>query len=468
VDIYKGVLITKTNVVMPTGNGITVYLLQCDSVFQHFDPNSAETAVFFSRAVCEFCLDQSYDVIHCNDWNTAIIPFLLKTKDSYRNHVRVKTLYTAHNAELGFQGPGTPVRPEYVYHLCGIDPARIIWDPLDPLSVVHDDFLNFFKTGINYADWINTVSDGYNKEMAAGICGGGLGGAWGHRVGILAAAAPKLPAGILNGIDTTEWDPVKKDKYLKHLGLNFSSADINNGRIPQKIKLRNPAKIKQFWQANPNPSEAWREAIEKSYRFTQNQDEPIIGMVTRIDFQKMEILLEALPGILALKEQFQFVLMGTSGKDAAGLAYTGRIVALEKAYPGRFLFFNIYDEAFSHIIYALSDIWLVPSVYEPCGLTQMYAMNYGTVPVVRRVGGLGETVTNGVNGFTFLEDPELAHPFRNNSAGITNAANLLCGKIQDALAQYQNPKVWEKLMKTGMDTDFSWTDPAKKYLDLYR
>ena len=446
----------------------TTFLLKCNAL--ELEKNKAEEAVFFARCVCEFCKGKEYQIIHCNDWNTGLIPVYLKKIYTGFN---IKTLYTAHNAEGGFQGEFDG--PKRIIEIAGLQPYE--WELLDPktdskFSVIHNWKFNFLKTAICSADRVNTVSETYHNELLQTNFGGGL-------VGVFEELKKKGTfSGILNGIDMEEFNP-QKNTVLKENKLNF-------GDVPGAVKTRTELRKKDFWKKywldqmidtetgktdifkvirylEPH----WLDAVQQSSRINEDIRIPIIGTVTRIDYQKVPILVETLKRIIKPDCGFQFILMGTDNGDDTGKSYTDEFKNLNQKYPYNFLFFNIFDTDFSHLLYALIDIFVVPSIWEPCGLTQMYALKYGAPAIVRKTGGLLESIKDGITGFHFLEDP--ANSNKDGRADVSGAAQELAAAIEKALDIKKNDKKrWKDMMEAGMKENFSWEKTIPTYVQRYR
>ena len=397
------------------GKNVTVYFINKDIYFNrpelyrttHADyPDNAERFAFFSRAVVELCrvLDFRPDILHCNDWQTGLVPFYLKTL--YKDDplfLRSKSVFTVHN--LGYQGSFWHWDMRYI---------GLGWDVFKPEGIEFWGKLNFLKAGLVYADIVSTVSETYSREIQTLEYGHGL-------EGVLAKRSTDL-YGIVNGIDYDEWDPAH-DRQIAHT----------------------------FSALRPAGKAACKTDLLKRVGLPP-RDAPVIGMVTRLSGQKgLDILMQALPELMS--RGAQLVILGT-GEEQFHRALTeaaGR-------YPDQMRVLLNYDEALAKSIYAGCDVFLMPSRYEPCGLGQMIALRYGAVPVVRRTGGLIDTVQeydpkNGSGtGFVFAE---------------YSAAGLLDG-VGRALALYRDKKQWRLLMQNGMKRNFSWEHSAKEYLKLFR
>ncbi len=358
---------------------------------------------FFSKAVLEATkkLRLKYEIIHVNDWHTAIISDLIKT--AYKNDEyfkKVKTVYTIHN--LANQGIAKP---------------KIIgYAKLDPdLPIIKRDLkdgaVNFMAQGILGSDVVNTVSPTYAKEILTHIQGAGLDN-------ILAKRKKDL-YGILNGIDTDFFDP-QKDKYIYRNYTPKNLAEKSDNKIFLQKKLGLPA----------------------------DRNIALVGLVSRLVWQKgIELAAEA-TGFFAKKNKgCQFVFLGSGDKK-----YERQLLALAKKYHGNVRTILGFDIKLAQEIYAGADIFLMPSRFEPCGLGQMIAMRYGTIPLARATGGLKDTVNSKV-GFSFK-------PYR---------ANELIKTLEKAVQlYYDSPKKWKELQISGMNKDFSWNKSAKEYIRLYK
>ncbi len=369
--------------------------------------DNAERFALFSRIVTRLALNQAGlnwipDIVHCNDWQTGLVPALLTLSAQ-----RPATVFTLHN--LAYQG----LFPAHYLQQLGL-PDR--WWTHHTLEF-HGQ-LSFIKGGLVFADRINTVSPRYALEIQTVEFGNGLDGLLRHRSPVL--------SGILNGIDTEEWNPSTDPLLEKHYDINDLSGKPAN-----------------------------KQALQTALGLSQTLNTPLIGLVSRLVTQKgVDIILDAIPDLMKLP--LQLVMLGSGDRSLeTGLA------RLARRYPNK-LAVNIgYDETLAHRIEAGADIYLMPSRFEPCGLNQMYSLRYGTLPIVRNVGGLADTVidTNAktlakgtANGFIVGMDDSLA----------------LLKTIKRALRRYRDKTQWQQLQLTGMQQDFSWRNSAQEYLALYR
>lgn len=394
------------------GSDVDVYLVDCpyyfhrESIYTN-DPDEGERFILFQIAVLETLqrLKWAPDVIHCNDWQTALIPVYLKTNYEWdKLFQNTKTMLSIHN--IGYQG-------RFSAEMVG--KANLSYsDYYAGGPYEFDGTFSFLKTGILFADVITTVSPTYAKEIQTTEYGAGL-------EGVLSARSDHL-FGILNGIDSDVWNP-DTDKFIRY---NY---DIDTLAFKQKDK------IELF------------KRLERDF----DPDIPTIGIVSRLTGQKGLDLLEPVFDEL-MNMRLQFIVLG-SGEDK----YENFFNLANNTYSSKFLSYIGYNNELSHLMTAGCDMILMPSKYEPCGLNQMYALAYGTVPVVRSTGGLADTVIDydadreRGNGFSFYD--------------YTSAA--LLDAIHRAVRTYENKDEWDALIRRGMSEDFSWKKSAGKYIKLY-
>ena len=364
--------------------------------------DNAVRFAFFARVATEIAagriLDWKPDVVHANDWHTGLVPLLLAMEKG----PKPATVFTIHN--LAFQGNF----PREVLPSIGI-PERAFSDG----DVEFYGQVSYLKAAIRYSDRVTTVSPTYASEVLSPELGCGLDG-------VLQARRQNF-CGILNGIDNELWDPAM-DVHLAH---RYSRHDISGKRLC-KAELQSTLGL----EINPRI--------------------PLIGFVSRLAHQKMaDVILEAAPGMVAAGAQFALVGEGDPILESS-------FEALRRQYPHNVAVHIGYEEVLAHQLQAGADILLAPARFEPCGLTQLYALRYGTVPVVRRTGGLADTVTDTgpsdlATGFVF-EDP---------------TRDGLMGAIERALALYEEPLAWRRLQLKGMAEDFGWAASAGRYVALY-
>jgi starch synthase len=345
------------------------------------------------------------DIIHCNDWQAGLISAYLKTMFSTDPFFKsMKTVFTIHN--MGYQGAFSKESfaksnlPEELFRSNGVE--------------AYGNF-NFLKTGLFFSDGITTVSEKYADEICTSPeIGAGLNG--------LLTTRRKDLHGILNGIDYQIWNPATDEFSFRKYDVKSIEAKVDNKR----------ALLTKF-----------------GLEFSENR--PVIGMISRLADQKgFDLVFEIIEDIIRLDLQFVMLVAGER-------EYEKKIEAIQKKHSKRIAVVIGYDNEVAHLIEAGTDMFLMPSKYEPCGLNQMYSMRYGTVPVVRATGGLDDTVEdytgNGKGtGFKFekYESKELMKV------------------IQRALKVFQQPEEWKRLMRNGMMQDFSWENSARKYINLYK
>jgi len=399
------------------GSQVPVWLVANDGAFDRAGnpylaengkpwPDNAERFALLCRVAVEIAMNRvgfawKPHIVHCNDWQSGLIPALLEDEPD-----RPATVFTIHN--LAYQG----VFPPESFRQLGL-PHRF-WSPA---SLEFYGQLSFIKGGLVYADRINTVSPNYAVEIQGKEFGCGL-------EGLLAERADRL-SGIINGIDEDAWNPATDP----HLPAHYD-ADGMAGKAENKAKL------------------------QQRFGLEQDPDMAVIAMVGRAVQQKgIDLVIESLPELMQLP--LQLVILGSGEKK-----YEQTLKHWHSLYPDRIALNLGYDEPLAHLIEAGADLFLMPSRFEPCGLNQMYSQRYGTVPIVRRVGGLADTV----------EDTTLDTLIDARASGIVfdeAEAEELLAAVQKALKLFANPALWGQIRKTGMGKDFSWRKSALKYLELY-
>ena len=368
--------------------------------------NNDERYIFFCKAVLEILeiLQWKPDVIHCNDWQTGLIPAYIKTV--YKDHPyikNIKTVFTIHN--LSYQGNFTPETfaktglPDSIYNDNGSK---------------HGKEFSFLKAGLAYADVITTVSERYAEEIRTDK-------EFSFGMESILAKRKKDVSGILNGIDYSVWNP-EVDKIIDY---RYTSQEI-------PLKYENK-----------------RELLNR-FKIEYDEETPLLGVVSRLVDQKgFDLIVEIMPELM--KEKVQLIILGTGEEK-----YHTFLRAAEKKYKGKIAVHIGFDEELAHRIEAGADMFLMPSKFEPCGLNQMYSLRYGTVPIVRNTGGLADTVTDykkpGGNGFLFNKYD----------------AKEFMAVIKTALKVYEDKDKWYKILRAGMTLDFSWKVSAKKYTALYK
>ncbi|MDX1643308.1 MAG: glycogen synthase [Thermoanaerobaculia bacterium] len=397
---------------LPGDPSPAIYLVDCPPLYHRdaiYTQGSDEALRFayFSRAVVESCQRMGWgpDVVHCNDWHTALLPLYLATDYSWdRLFAATGTLLTIHN--IAYQG----VFDIDLLESLGLDDRR---DSLDRDDLAAGRF-NFLKTGILHADLLSTVSPTHAREIRSPEYGMGL-------EGLLRARSSDL-VGILNGVDYAVWDPAT-DPYLPH---NYSPDDLSGKRRTKQVVM----------------AEAGLSGDEST---------PLLGIVSRLTAQKgFDLAFDILPGALRVSD-LRLLALGTGERR-----YEGFFEALQKAHPGRVVFHRGYSERLAHQVEAAADIFLMPSRYEPCGLNQMYSLKYGTPPIVRATGGLADSVEpwDGERGTGFVFEHF--------------TADGLAWALDRALTVFRDRDAWRRLMTNGMRRDFSWQRQVGAYADLYR
>jgi starch synthase len=369
-------------------------------------PDNAERFALYSRAVLEASKILGVpDVFHCHDWQSALIPILLRSMYSEDPAFRgVPSVFTIHN--MGYQGLFAP------------DTLPLLLLPWDLFTIDKLEFygqVNFLKGALVFSDFITTVSKKYSQEIQTTEYGFGL-------EGVLRARAASV-TGILNGVDYEQWSP-EKDKFPI---TRYSAADLT-GKAACKKDL-----LTEFGIANADASL------------------PVIGIVSRFAAQKGFDLISQVADRLA-REELIIVALGNGDKE-----YEDLFRRLNKQFPQKIAVKVAYDNAIAHKIEAGADMFLMPSRYEPCGLNQIYSLKYGTVPVVRATGGLDDTI-----------EPWDAKSGKGTGFKFTDYnGEALLSTLRAALAAYQDKTSWQTLMRNGMGKDFSWAASAKEYVRVY-
>jgi starch synthase len=390
------------------------YFVHCPALYQRAslytnDPDEHLRFLVLVRAALEACQRMGFapDVVHCNDWQTAMLPLVMQVRYAWdRLFQRTRTLLAIHN--LNYQG---------------IFPAAIGADTGlgDSAHLFHQDQLragrlNFLLHGILYAGGICTVSPTYAHEIQTEQYGAGL--------DPFLRSRSSTVVGILNGVDYEEWSP-EDDRHIPH---RFSARDLAG-------KARD------------------KEALCARMGLPYMEGVPVIGIVSRLAGQKGFALLDGVMGGLLRRHGFQLVVLGSGERR-----FEAMFAQLATALPRQVGFHRGFSNELAHLIEAGSDMFLMPSVYEPCGLNQMYSLRYGTVPIVHRTGGLADTV-------------ELWNPGTGKGTGIVfehHDAAALQWAIEAALAAYRDRAGWQRLIDNGMAKDFSWNVQGKLYEELYR
>jgi starch synthase len=388
--------------------GVRYLLLECPELydrdglyFDHrgdFADNFLRFAVFSMGALAVARHIYRPQVIHCHDWQAGLVPaYLAHTYVTDPTYMGIRTLFTVHN--LGYQG----VFGREILRTIGLPPSAFAAEGLE----FYGD-ISYLKAGLWYADCLSTVSRRYAQEIQSPEFGFGMDGLLRHRSHRL--------VGILNGADFSKWNPAT-DPYLP---AQYSDEDLS-GKAVCKARLLEEMGL---------PPEA--------------AERPLIGIISRFTGQKGFDLVEHAAEQL-MRENVTIVALGSGEPHYEQLFYR-----LADRYPGKIAVRVAFDEGLAHRIEAGSDMFLMPSRYEPCGLNQIYSLRYGTIPVVRATGGLDDTIDQ-QTGFKF--------------EGYSAAA--LIGAIREALAAYADPDRWKRLMLNGMRQDYSWEASARQYAELY-
>ena len=413
-DVRAGDIQSMANVYSQVVDGVTFYFIEHRDFFERdqlygYDDDAMRFG-FFQHATCRLleALNFFPDVIHTHDWHTAAIPFLCRTFYSYREEFRaIKQVFTIHN--LAFQGI---FNEHYLWAALGMDHGYY----RDGVARFHDDCISFMKLGILYADKVTTVSETYAKEI--------LTEEFGENMQHVLELRHHDLCGIVNGIDYDVWNS-KTDQYL----------------------------VKNYDLATIADKKSNKLALQAQFGLPQDEHVILVGIVSRLTWQKGFYLMTEVLGHL-LQAHVQFVILGNGEPDIEN-AFNH----FKAAYPEKFAFYRGYNEPLAHQIYAASDLFLMPSMFEPCGISQLISMHYGTLPLVRETGGLVDTVTpydienQSGTGFSF---------------GGKDAYSMR--QVYDLALQtyYDRPEDWQAMVQEAMERDFSWRASAEKYIWLYR
>lgn len=406
---YAGNEERRTEMLRSDATGVPTYFVWDERYFNRHviygQPDEAMAFVFFVRAVFDFLRSQEWipDIIHANDWHTTLAPIWLNTigRDDPL-FASMASMLTIHNlAYQGLSGDalwGFAGLADHHQHVIGEQPGTVNW----------------MARGIAHADMVNAVSVRYAHEMMKPEFGAGL--------DRLLIERKDRVAGILNGIDLKMWNP-GSDATL--------SVRYNRDSLDRRVRNKH--------------------ALQRMLNLSRS-DEPLIGMVTRLFEQKgLDILIDAADDLFS--RRLQLVLLGTGDES-----YENAMRSLAERYPDKLGLALRFDEDLARLIYGGSDMFLMPSRYEPSGLGQMIAMRYGSIPVVRATGGLADSVVDiahsRATGTGFKFGPYTAH--------------ALLGAIDRALKEYHSRRNWRALQERAMKVDFSWTRSAEKYVKLYR
>jgi len=395
------------------GSSMMIYLVHCPALYDRpglYTSGLDEHLRFLllTRASIEACQRMGFapQIFHCNDWHTAFAPLFLRSLYSWDALFRqTRTVLTIHN--IGYQGIFSSSAADdlglgassYLLHQDDLGQGRI----------------NSLKHGILYADAITTVSPTYAREICTDQYGMGLQDTLRQRGSSV--------LGILNGVDYGEWNPATD----RHLPFHFTPQDLSG-----KEKLR--------------------AHLLKTLRLRSSKRTAVLGIVSRMTVQKgFDLLFDVLPGILGARD-LNVVVLGSGDSR-----YEEFFTLLQHRFPQQVVFHRGYHDELAHLIEAGSDMFLMPSLYEPCGLNQMYSLKYGTVPIVRRTGGLADSVT--------LFDPQT----QQGTGIVFNDFNpqAIAWGINTALDLFRNRALWTRMMSNGMAQDFSWERQGAQYVQLY-
>ncbi|GAB4414741.1 MAG: glycogen synthase GlgA [Thermodesulfovibrionales bacterium] len=394
--------------------GSEVYLIECNEFFERPElygtpegdyPDNAARFTFYCRAVLEACMAVGIrpDVIHCNDWQTGLIPLYLRTIYNTEFFSRTATIMTIHN--LGYQG---------LFNVSDFPLTGLGWEWFNPEGVEFYGKVNLLKAGLIASDIITTVSPTYAREILTDEYGFGLDG-------VLRKRSSDL-FGVINGIDNEEWNPARD----RSIPANYNLSDISGKAICRK-------------------------ALIDECSLSKNKDAPLIALIGRLSSQKgLDILLESVDDIVSMGARL--IVLGKGDEH-----YHRGILGAAERYKGRVYARVGYDEAFARRIYAGSDIFLMPSRYEPCGLGQLIAMRYGTIPVARKTGGLADTIID-------------YNPLKGDGTGFLfedYKASALRECLRSALSVFVDKRRWKMMVTNAMKIDFSWESSAKRYMELY-
>lgn len=417
----KNLPVSKVNgenaCVIKAGRNLSVYFIENEKYFDRPElygtpkgdyPDNALRFSFFSKAVLELLQKINFkpDIIHTNDWQTALIPFYLKNDEKDNPFfANTKTVITIHN--MAYQG---------LFEKEVLPDIGISEDFFKPHGGGLEFYgkVNFLKAGLISADAISTVSEKYSREIQTEEYGCGLEGVMREQGGHI--------YGILNGIDYTQWNPEVDELIIKKYNRNDLS-----GKKECRMDL-----LREFGIS----------ALDTT---------PVIGIISRLDDQKgFDILAEAIEEIAIL--DLRLVLLGTGHEK-----YHKLFTEIKEKYPEHFGIKIAFNNQLAHKIEAGSDMFLMASRYEPCGLNQIYSLKYGTVPIVRGTGGLDDTIED------FNPETEIGNGFK----FYDYSAEALLKTIHRAIKTFRDAKKWNRLMLNGMKQDFSWHKSAEKYIQMY-
>lgn len=398
------------------GSNVQIYFVDCPQYFHRFrvytnDADEDERFILFSKGIIEILqrLQWAPDIIHCNDWQTGLLPLLLKENYSWdKMFDNTATVFTIHN--VAYQGRF----PKSAFYKAEI---REIHSQKGGLGEYEGD-VNFLKTAIFTSDIINTVSNTYAQELLTPAYGEGM-------QDFLSQRRDDF-YGIINGIDYSVWDP-EKDFILPH---HFSINDLSGKLLNKKF-------------------------LVEHLNFSIDESIPLIGIISRLVSQKgFDLVGNVLDELMLLDAQW--LVLG-SGEQK----HEEMFKRISLQHPNKVYFYRGYNNELAHLIEAACDIFLMPSKFEPCGLNQIYSLRYGTVPVVRKTGGLADTVHDRNESLAKGLDTGTGYTFDDYSG------KALLHSVQRAINDFHIKDVWKKIQVNGMNKDFSWKKSAEKYVALY-
>lgn len=397
------------------GSNVEVNFVDCPYYYSRGkiytnDDDEDERFILLNKAVLELLQRFNWypDVIHCNDWQTGLVPLYIKDNYGWDALFRkTATVYTIHN--IGYQGQFS----DQTFYKADINKKTI-----QPSVLNESELFSFMKNGILFSDIINTVSETYALEILTQEYGAGMDEMLNERRTDL--------FGIVNGIDYSEWNPLTDE----HIPFHYCTSRIEGKEKTKKYLL-------------------------EKFNLTYDKNIPVIGIVSRLVSQKgFDILAQSIHNLMQLNAQW--IILG-SGEDR----FEDLFKSLTHSYPHKVASYLGYNNNLSHLIEAGSDMFLMPSRYEPCGLNQLYSLRYGTVPVVRKTGGLADTVMDWHDLLSFGNESGNGFSFNDYSA------IALLTTVQRAVETFRDKISWKKIQQNGMIKDLSWEHSAKKYFDLY-
>ena len=405
---------TQVNLYSHVYNGLTYYFIEHQGYFErdalYGYEDDGERFAYFQKAVLEMLnqLDFFPEIMHCHDWHTGMIACMCKENFNHDWRYRsIKHVYTIHN--LAFQGNFGPAMLDSCLGLGSY--------VFDNGNVRFDGGISFMKTAIVYSDKITTVSPNYAEEIKTTQ--------YGERLESVLRFREADLCGVVNGIDEEMWNPAKDPLIAK----NYSARTFRSGKTANKV------------------------ALQEKLGLEVNGDVMMLGLVSRLTWQKgIYLIIEQLFNII--NQPIQLVVLG-SGE--AGLEE--KLREAEANNKGKVAFYCGYNEALAHEIYAASDLFLMPSLFEPCGLSQLMSLRFGTLPIVRETGGLKDTV----EPYNEVEKTGTGFSFTNY-----NAHDMMHVLRYAETVYYDKKREWNKMVERAMTADFSWANSAKKYEELYK